>query len=153
MKIIYRAYLLLLIAILITAFISKGITIDIHIHDTKFVIAHFYISLWLSFYVLLLTIANYWISKYRGRTSLLQWLVFLITVLVCLWILFASLFQSTRFYGRTFDIDTWSKFNQFQKINEITSILTFLFILAQLSFWIYFLILLIRKFLFRLHKN
>jgi heme/copper-type cytochrome/quinol oxidase subunit 1 len=69
MKIIYRAYLLLLLAILATAFISKGITIDIHFHDTKFVVAHFYINLFFLFYVLLLMIANNWITKYRNYVS------------------------------------------------------------------------------------
>jgi len=147
MKMIYRAYLLLLVVLLATAFFFKGAVFDIHIRDTKLVIAHFYISLWLSFYVLLLTIANYWISKCRGKVSLLQWSVFLITALVCLWILYASLFQSTRYYNRTF-VMNWHNFNQFQKVNEITTILVFLFLLTHLAFWIYFLVFLIRKFIF-----
>ncbi len=141
MKIIYRAYVFLMIAVLATALFFKGITLDVHFHDRKFVIVHFYIGLALAFYILLLTIANYWIAKHRKLVSFLQWLVFLITALVCLWILCASIFQSGRYYRHDF--------NQFQKINEITSVLSLFFVLANLSFWIYFLYFLVRKTIFR----
>jgi heme/copper-type cytochrome/quinol oxidase subunit 1 len=149
MKIIYRAYLLLLVVLLATTFFFKGIVFDIHIHDTKLVIAHLYIGLWLSFYVLILTIANYWMSKYRNKVSLLQWIVFITTVLVFFWILFAPFFQSKRPPAGPIDLTAWQSFGQFQKVNEITSILTFLFVLTHLSFWIYFLVFLIRKFILK----
>jgi heme/copper-type cytochrome/quinol oxidase subunit 1 len=149
MKIIYKAYLLLMIALLATTFISRGMTIDIHFHDTKFLIAHFYISLFFLLYTLLLTIANYWISKYRNNVSFFQWIVFITSVMVFFWILYASFLQSNRFPGGTIDISTWHNFNQFQKINEVTSILSLFFVLTQLAFWIYFLAFLVRRFIFQ----
>ncbi len=132
MKIIYRAYLLLLIAILITGVISRRITIDIHFHDTKLVMAHFYISLVFFLYVLMLTVVNYWVSIYKKYVSFFQWLVFTIAVLTFVWILCVSFFQSNRFVGRTIDITGWHNFSQFQKLNEITSILSLFFVLTHL---------------------
>jgi len=153
MKIIYRAFLLLVIVILITTVIAGGTTIDIHIHDTKIVIAYFHISLLLLFYVLLLTTAYYWISRCKNHVSSFQWIVFIMTVLIFFWILCVSFFQSNRFVGRTIDISSWHSFNQFQKLNEITSVLSLFFVSTHLAFWVYFLVVLVRKFLFRLHKN
>jgi len=147
MKIIYRAYILLLVVLLATTFFFKGATFDIHIHDTVFVIAHFHTGLALSFYVLLLTIADYWTSNHRNKISLFQWLLFLTVVLASFWILYASIFQSTRYYNRT-DINTGYNFRQLQKMNEITTIFLFFFVLTHLSFWIYFLVFLLRKFIF-----
>lgn len=154
LKIIDKAYLLLIF--MITAlgiiFIPKGTTIDIHIHDTKFVIAHFPICLIFLFYTLMLAGCNYWLNSFRKRVSTFQWVAFIITTLFVCLVEYSSIRRFNLVKNEYNDLSQWHAFYKFEEEDKAITILSLVFVTLHLFFWIYFFFLLFRK-LLSSHKN
>jgi heme/copper-type cytochrome/quinol oxidase subunit 1 len=125
-------------------------TIDIHIHDTKFVIAYSHIAALLLIYLLSVGFANYWITTKRKQVSVFQWLVFVFIALFLFWILNILRLQPENGFfhlnrKRYLDLTGWHNFNQFEEVNKTITILFLVFLATQMIFWIYFFILVVKN--------
>jgi heme/copper-type cytochrome/quinol oxidase subunit 1 len=128
---IYKPYHLLLLAalsLLISSFLSSKGTLDIHVHDTYFVIAHFEFNLALAILAFILW-AIYMLTRNLPLSSLLTWIHVVLTLLAL------GLFISLPLFGypeKYLDISPWGNFNELNRANEIVAVIIISFTLAQL---------------------
>ncbi len=143
-----KPYGILLIAALlvsIVSFVPDG-AIDIHLHDTYFIIAtaHVYraVALLLLFFAFL-----YRILRYLLYLDLLSWLHILVTLLGCALVLLPMHYEG--FAGqprRYYDYSAWASFKQFEQLNRVISVVAISWILAQAVFLLHILLGLLRLF-------
>ena len=125
---IYKPYHLLLLAglsLLISALIPTDQTLDIHVHDTYFVIAHS--SLYWVFAIF--TYFLWGVYVLARNTLFSNWLTWFHVVITLLTVAF---FICLPFFGNLpgyIDVSSWLSFNKFQRV--LASI-ALLFIVAQL---------------------
>ncbi|MES1220811.1 MAG: hypothetical protein ABUT20_35250 [Bacteroidota bacterium] len=109
-------------------------TIDIHLHDTMFVISMSTILLFpVTLYMALLFIANHYLSTIRGKATAFQWLTFFAAVAMSFSFIVLPGKNSALPY---LDVSFWTFYNVAVKLMSI-AFLSFLAIHA--AFWIYWL--------------
>ncbi len=129
----------------VSMFISGGLTgiylgnsaLDIHLHDTYFVIAHFHIVMGVSAFFGMFAGILHWYPKMYGRymnrtLSLIHFWVTFIGAYVIFWPMhYMGVAGMPRRY---YDYSSWETFKQFGEMNEIISIAAILVFLAQIIF-------------------
>ncbi|CAL1521325.1 cbb3-type cytochrome c oxidase subunit I [Chitinophaga sp. MM2321] len=129
----------------VSTFISGGLTgiwlgnssIDIHLHDTMFVIAHFHIVMGVSAFFGMFAGIYHWFPKLYGRfmNNTIGYIHFWITMIGSYLIFWPMHYEGMAGMPRRYyDVSGWSSFNQFHGLNEFISIVVILVFAVQLLF-------------------
>jgi cytochrome c oxidase subunit I len=129
----------------VSMFISGGLTgiflgnsaLDIHLHDTYFVIAHFHIVMGVASFMGMFAGVYHWFPKMYGRflNNTLAYIHFWITLIGAYLIFWPMHYQG--FAGvprRYYDFSNWESFKQFGGLNEFISLVAMVVFAAQLLF-------------------
>ena len=129
----------------ISMFISGGLTgiflgnsaLDIHLHDTYFVIAHFHIVMGVASFMGMFAGVYHWFPKMYGRflNNTLAYIHFWVTLVGAYLIFWPMHYQG--FAGmprRYYDFSNWESFKQFNGLNEFISLVAMVVFAAQLLF-------------------
>ncbi len=129
----------------VSMFISGGLTgiflgnstLDIHLHDTYFVIAHFHIVMGVSAFFGMFSGLYHWFPKMFGRymNNTLAYIHFWITLVGAYLIFWPMHYQGLAGVPRRYlDFSGWASFNQFDGLNRFISIVTIIVFAVQLMF-------------------
>jgi cytochrome c oxidase subunit 1 len=129
----------------VSLFISGGLTgiflgnstLDIHLHDTYFVIAHFHIVMGVSAFFGMFAGLYHWFPKMYGRymNNTLAYIHFWITLVGAYLIFWPMHYQGLAGVPRRYlDFSGWASFNQFDGLNRFISIVTIMVFAVQLLF-------------------
>lgn len=129
----------------VSMFISGGLTgiflgnstLDLHLHDTYFVIAHFHIVMGVSAFMGMFAGVYHWFPKMYGRymNNMMGYIHFWLT-LVCAYVIFWPMHYEG-FAGmprRYYDYSGWESFKHFVELNRVISFAAIVSFLAQLMF-------------------
>ncbi|HTD92337.1 MAG TPA: cbb3-type cytochrome c oxidase subunit I [Chitinophagaceae bacterium] len=129
----------------VSLFISGGLTgiflgnstIDIHLHDTMFVVAHFHIVMGVASMFGMLAGIYHWFPKMFGRylNSTLGYLHFWVTMIGAYLIFWPMHYQGLAGVPRRYlDKTIWSSFNQFAELDKMITIVSVIVFAVQLMF-------------------
>ncbi|MFB6455775.1 cbb3-type cytochrome c oxidase subunit I [Chitinophaga sp. Hz27] len=129
----------------VSTFISGGLTgiwlgnssIDIHLHDTYFVIAHFHIVMGVSAFFGMFAGIYHWFPKMYGRfmNNTLGYIHFWITMIGAYCIFWPMHYEGMAGMPRRyFDYSSWTSFNQFEGLNQFISFVVIIVFATQLLF-------------------
>ncbi|ATL46373.1 cytochrome c oxidase subunit I [Chitinophaga caeni] len=129
----------------VSTFISGGLTgiwlgnssIDIHLHDTYFVIAHFHIVMGVSAFFGMFAGIYHWFPKMYGRymNNTVSYMHFWITLVGAYLIFWPMHYEGIAGMPRRYyDYATWETFKQFAELNKFISTVVIIVFLAQLMF-------------------
>ncbi|MCF6401672.1 cbb3-type cytochrome c oxidase subunit I [Chitinophaga filiformis] len=129
----------------VSTFISGGLTgiwlgnssIDIHLHDTYFVIAHFHIVMGVSAFFGTFAGVYHWFPKMFGRylNNTIAYIHFWITLIGAYLIFWPMHYEGMAGMPRRYyDYSSWESFKQFNDLNHFISIVVILVFAAQLMF-------------------
>ncbi|MFT3748226.1 MAG: cbb3-type cytochrome c oxidase subunit I [Agriterribacter sp.] len=129
----------------VSMFISGGLTgiflgnstLDLHLHDTYFVIAHFHIVMGVSAFMGMFAGIYHWFPKMYGRymNNTMGYIHFWVTM-VCAYVIFWPMHYEG-FAGmprRYYDYSGWESFKHFVELNKVISFAAILSFLVQLMF-------------------
>jgi len=139
----------------VSTFISGGLTgiflgdsaIDIQLHDTYFVVAHFHLVMGVSAIFGMFAGIYHWFPKMFGRhiNSFLGYIHFWITLAAAYLIFWPMYYEGLAGMPRRyFDFEGWVSFNQFEGLNEFISAIAILSFAAQLVFLVNFFLSIFR---------
>jgi cytochrome c oxidase subunit 1 len=139
----------------VSTFISGGLTgiyvgnsaLDIQLHDTYFVIAHFHLVMGVSAVFGMFAAIYHWFPKLFGRYMhpFLGYVHFWITLPAAYLIFWPMYYEGLAGMPRRyFDFTSWVSFNQFQGLNEFISGVAFLSFAAQIVFVVNFFVSIFR---------
>ncbi|HLW09978.1 MAG TPA: cbb3-type cytochrome c oxidase subunit I [Fermentimonas sp.] len=129
----------------ISLFISGGLTgifvgnsaLDIHLHDTYFVIAHFHLVMGVSSFFGMFAGIYHWFPKMFGRfmNNTLGYIHFFITLIGAYLIFWPMHYEGLAGMPRRYyDYGAWESFKQFADLNKFISVVTVVVFFAQLLF-------------------
>jgi cytochrome c oxidase subunit 1 len=129
----------------VSMFISGGLTgiflgnsaLDIHLHDTYFVIAHFHIVMGVASFMGMFAGVYHWFPKMYGRylNNTLAYIHFWITLIGAYLIFWPMHYQGLAGMPRRYyDFSNWESFKQFGGLNEFISLVAMIVFAAQLLF-------------------
>ncbi|NLR59615.1 cytochrome c oxidase subunit I [Chitinophaga polysaccharea] len=129
----------------VSTFISGGLTgiwlgnssIDIHLHDTMFVIAHFHIVMGVSAFFGMFAGIYHWFPKLYGRfmNSTIGYIHFWVTMVGAYLIFWPMHYEGMAGMPRRYyDVSNWASFKQFGGLNEFITIVVILVFAVQLLF-------------------
>lgn len=129
----------------VSLFISGGLTgiflgnstIDIHLHDTMFVVAHFHIVMGVASFFGMLAGVYHWFPKMFGRylNSTLGYFHFWITIIGSYLIFWPMHYQGLAGMPRRYlDKSSWVSFTQFSDLDKMITIVTIIVFAMQLMF-------------------
>jgi cytochrome c oxidase subunit 1 len=129
----------------VSLFISGGLTgiflgnsaLDIHLHDTYFVVAHFHIIMGVSSFFGMFAGIYHWYPKMFGRymNKSLGYIHFFITFIGAYLIFWPMHYEGIAGMPRRYyDYSAWESFKDFQSINSFISIVVIIVFLAQFIF-------------------
>ena len=129
----------------VSLFISGGLTgifvgnstIDIHLHDTMFVVAHFHIVMGVASMFGMHAGIYHWFPKMYGRylNSTLGYLHFWITIVGAYLIFWPMHYQGLAGIPRRYlDKSSWLSFNDFQDLDKMITVVSIIVFAAQLMF-------------------
>ena len=129
----------------VSTFISGGLTgiwlgnssIDIHLHDTYFVIAHFHIVMGVSAFFGMFAGIYHWFPKMYGRhmNKTLGYIHFWVTLCGAYMIFWPMHYEGMAGMPRRYyDYTSWQSFKQFADLNHFISIVVILVFATQLLF-------------------
>lgn len=129
----------------VSTFISGGLTgiwlgnsaIDIHLHDTYFVIAHFHIVMGVSAFFGMFAGIYHWFPKMYGRfmNQTLGFIHFWITLVGAYLIFWPMHYEGMAGMPRRyFDYSNWASFNHFGGLNQFISFVVIIVFATQLLF-------------------
>jgi cytochrome c oxidase subunit 1 len=129
----------------VSLFISGGLTgiflgnsaLDLHLHDTYFVVAHFHIVMGVASFFGMFAGVYHWFPKMFGRylNSTLAYIHFWITIVGAYLIFWPMHYQGLAGMPRRYyDFSSWTSFNQFSGLNEFISFVAMIVFAAQLLF-------------------
>ncbi|MBA2500009.1 MAG: cbb3-type cytochrome c oxidase subunit I [Chitinophagaceae bacterium] len=129
----------------VSVFISGGLTgiflgnstIDIHLHDTKFVVAHFHLVMGVSSMFGMLAGIYHWFPKMFGRymNNTLGYIHFWVTITGAYLIFWPMHYEGLAGVPRRYlDLSGWTSFNQFTELNKFITIVSIVVFAVQLMF-------------------
>jgi cytochrome c oxidase subunit I len=129
----------------VSLFISGGLTgiwlgnstIDIHVHDTYFVIAHFHIVMGVSAFFGMFCGIYHWFPKMYGRymNNTMAYIHFWVTLLGAYLIFWPMHYQGLAGMPRRYlDYSNWESFKQFAELNKFISTVAMVVFAVQLMF-------------------
>jgi cytochrome c oxidase subunit 1 len=129
----------------VSLFISGGLTgiflgnsaLDIHLHDTYFVVAHFHIVMGISAFFGMFAGVYHWFPKMYGRmmNKTLGYIHFFITFIGAYVIFWPMHYEGVAGMPRRYyDFSSWQSFSQFGDLNKMISIAAIIVFFAQLLF-------------------
>jgi len=129
----------------VSLFISGGLTgiwvgnstIDIHIHDTMFVVAHFHIVMGVAAFFAMFAGVYHWFPKMFGRymNNTLSYIHFWVTMAGAYLIFWPMHYQGLAGMPRRYlDKRGWVSFNQFQDLDKMITVVTIIVFAVQLMF-------------------
>jgi cytochrome c oxidase subunit I len=129
----------------VSLFISGGLTgiwlgnstLDIHLHDTYFVVAHFHIVMGVSAFFGMFAGVYHWFPKMFGRylNNTLGYIHFWVTLIGAYLIFWPMHYQGLAGVPRRYlDMKIWSSFNQFQDLNKMITWVSMVVFAVQLMF-------------------
>ncbi|MFY0252833.1 cbb3-type cytochrome c oxidase subunit I [Chitinophaga sp. 30R24] len=129
----------------VSTFISGGLTgiwlgnssIDIHLHDTMFVIAHFHIVMGVSAFFGMFAGIYHWFPKMFGRfmNNTIGYIHFWVTMVGAYFIFWPMHYEGLAGMPRRYyDVSNWASFKQFGGLNEFITIVVILVFAVQLLF-------------------
>ncbi len=129
----------------VSLFISGGLTgifvgnstIDIHLHDTYFVVAHFHIVMGVASFFGMFAGVYHWFPKMYGRylNNTLGFIHFWITIIGAYLIFWPMHYQGLAGVPRRYlDLTPWHNFNNFQDLNKMISVVSIIVFAVQLMF-------------------
>ena len=133
----------------VSLFISGGLTgiflgnsaLDIHLHDTYFVIAHFHIVMGVASFFGMYAGVYHWYPKMFGRylNNTLSYIHFWITIVGAYMIFWPMHYEGLAGMPRRYyDFSNWESFKNFGGLNQFISIIALLVFAAQILFVINF---------------
>lgn len=133
----------------VSLFISGGLTgiflgnsaLDIHLHDTYFVIAHFHIVMGVSAFFGMFAGIYHWYPKMYGRfmNNTLGYIHFFVTFIGAYLIFWPMHYEGVAGMPRRYyDFSNWSSFSQFSSLNQFITVATILVFFGQLVFVVNF---------------
>ncbi|MFC4263044.1 cbb3-type cytochrome c oxidase subunit I [Ferruginibacter yonginensis] len=133
----------------VSLFISGGLTgiflgnsaLDIHLHDTYFVIAHFHIVMGVASFFGLFAGVYHWYPKMFGRymNNTLSYIHFWITIIGAYCIFWPMHYEGLAGMPRRYyDFSNWESFKMFGGLNEFISFVSMVVFAAQILFIINF---------------
>lgn len=135
----------------VSTFISGGLTgiwvgnsiLDVHLHDTYFVIAHFHIVMGVSAFMGMFAGIYHWFPKMYGRfmNNTLGYIHFFITFAGSYLIFWPMHYQGIAGMPRRYyDYSAWETFRPFESLNTFISIVVIIVFFAQFIFIINFFV-------------
>jgi cytochrome c oxidase subunit I len=129
----------------VSLFISGGLTgiflgnstIDIHLHDTMFVVAHFHIVMGVASFFGMFAGVYHWFPKMFGRylNSTIGYIHFWVTMIGAYLIFWPMHYEGLAGMPRRYlDLSSWVSFNKFQSLNEMITIVSIIVFAMQLMF-------------------
>src|SRR6187402_1718760 len=129
----------------VSLFISGGLTgiwfgnstIDIHLHDTVFIVAHFHIVMGVSAFFGMFAGVYHWYPKMFGRylNNTLGYIHFFITFAGAYLIFWPMHYEGMAGVPRRYlDRSIWTSFNQFGELNKMITIVSIVVFAVQLMF-------------------
>lgn len=139
----------------VSLFISGGLTgiflgnsaLDIHLHDTYFVVAHFHIVMGVSAFFGMFSGICHWFPKMFGRqmNDTLGYIHFFITFIGSYLIFWPMHYEGVAGMPRRYyDYSAWESFRQFEGLNSFISIVVIIVFFAQFLFLINFFVSIFR---------
>src|SRR6201996_530562 len=139
----------------VSLFISGGLTgiflgnsaLDIHLHDTYFVVAHFHIVMGVSAFFGMFAGTYHWFPKMYGRfmNATLGYIHFFVTFIGAYLIFWPMHYEGIAGMPRRYyDYSAWESFKQFQSLNGFISIIAIVVFFAQLLFVMNFFVSIFR---------
>lgn len=129
----------------VSLFISGGLTglflgnstIDIHLHDTKFVVAHFHIVMGVASMFGMFAGIYHWFPKMFGRflNHTLGYIHFWVTIIGAYLIFWPMHYEGLAGVPRRYlDLRGWHNFNKFDDLNKMITIVSIIVFAIQLMF-------------------
>ncbi|RYE01481.1 MAG: cytochrome c oxidase subunit I [Sphingobacteriales bacterium] len=129
----------------VSLFISGGLTgiwlgnstLDIHLHDTYFVIAHFHIVMGVSAFFGMFAGVYHWFPKMFGRylNNTLGYIHFWVTLAGAYLIFWPMHYQGLAGVPRRYlDLRLWTSFNHFGDLNKMITVVSIIVFAVQLMF-------------------
>lgn len=129
----------------VSLFISGGLTgiflgnstLDIHLHDTYFVIAHFHIVMGVASFFGMFAGIYHWFPKMFGRylNNTMAYIHFWVTIVGAYLIFWPMHYEGLAGMPRRYlDYSNWSSFNQFSDLNKFISTVAMVVFAIQLLF-------------------
>ena len=129
----------------VSLFISGGLTgiwlgnstIDIHLHDTKFVVAHFHIVMGVASFFGMFAGVYHWFPKLFGRNlnMTLGYIHFWVTMAGAYLIFWPMHYEGLAGVPRRYlDLRGWVSFNQFGELNKMITIVSIIVFAMQIMF-------------------
>ncbi|MCY7420474.1 MAG: cbb3-type cytochrome c oxidase subunit I [Chitinophagaceae bacterium] len=129
----------------VSLFISGGLTgiflgnsaLDLHLHDTYFVVAHFHIVMGVASFFGMFAGVYHWFPKMFGRylNNTMAYIHFWVTIVGAYLIFWPMHYQGlSGMPRRYYDFSSWISFNQFSGLNEFISFVAMIVFAAQLLF-------------------
>src|SRR5574339_26410 len=131
--------------VFVSLFISCGFTslfvvnstIDIHLHDTKFVVAHFHIVMGVASMFGMFAGIYHWFPKMFGRylNNTLGYFHFWVTIIGAYLIFWPMHYEGLAGVPRRYlDLRPWHNFNKFDDLNKMITVVSIIVFAAQLMF-------------------
>ena len=129
----------------VSLFISGGLTgiflgnsaLDIHLHDTYFVVAHFHIVMGVASFFGMFAGVYHWFPKMYGRylNNTLAYIHFWVTIIGAYLIFWPMHYEGLAGMPRRYyDFSGWESFKMFAGLNEFISVVAMIVFAAQLLF-------------------
>lgn len=129
----------------VSLFISGGLTgiflgnsaLDIHLHDTYFVIAHFHIVMGVASFFGMFAGVYHWFPKMYGRymNNVMAYIHFWVTIIGAYLIFWPMHYQGLAGAPRRYyDLSSWESFKNFGGLNEFISLVAMIVFAVQLLF-------------------
>lgn len=129
----------------VSLFISGGLTgiflgnstLDIHLHDTYFVVAHFHIVMGVASFFGMFAGVYHWFPKMYGRymNNTMAYIHFWVTLVGAYLIFWPMHYEGLAGMPRRYmDFSIWASFNQFEGLNRFISIVSIIVFAVQLLF-------------------
>ena len=129
----------------VSLFISGGLTgiwignstIDLHLHDTVFIVAHFHIVMGVSAFFGMFAGVYHWYPKMFGRylNNTLGYIHFWVTIIGAYLIFWPMHYEGMAGVPRRYlDRSIWTSFNQFGDLNKMITVVSIVVFAVQLMF-------------------